>query len=232
MSEFSYVGEELEIFSEAKVWKYYWSSVIGRHISGSVLEVGAGIGSNIEVLHRQSTFKSWCCLEPDEKLLNQLRDRYQLAHSLETFCGTVGDLPIERKFDAILYIDVLEHLEDDRAELNLAAAHLNPGGRLIVLSPAHNLLYSPFDKAIGHFRRYNRNMLKEIRPLDLIEDRIFYLDSVGMMASMTNCLVAKQSMPTKWQILLWDWFFVRLSRWIDPLTLRMLGKTVIAIWRK
>ena len=46
-------------------------------------------------------------------------------------------LPAEAKFDAILYIDVLEHIEDDRAEMARAAARLKPGGALIVLAPAH-----------------------------------------------------------------------------------------------
>ena len=66
----------------------------------------------------------------------------------------------------------LEHIEDDREGLKLAAAHLRPGGRTIVLSPAHQWLFTPFDAAIGHFRRYNRSMLRSISPPELRIERL------------------------------------------------------------
>lgn len=58
---------------------------------------------------------------------------------------------------------MLEHIEADAAEMNKAAALLNPGGHIIVLSPAFQFLYNPFDKAIGHYRRYNKRMLKKLQ---------------------------------------------------------------------
>ena len=52
-----------------------------------------------------------------------------------------------------------------------------------MLSPAHQRLFSPFDAAIGHFRRYSRSMLRGISPPDLRLERLRYLDSVGLTAS-------------------------------------------------
>ena len=57
-----------------------------------------------------------------------------------------------------------EHIENDREELERAAARLRPGGRVIVLAPAHQWLFTPFDAAIAHFRRYNRSMMRNLRP--------------------------------------------------------------------
>ena len=107
-----------------------------------------------------------------------------------------------------------------------------PGGRVIVLSPAHQWLFTPFDAAIGHFRRYTRAMLKSIQPTSLQLESCWYLDSVGMAASAANLWFLKQSMPTQQQLHFWDTFLVPPSRILDPVCLHSVGKTVVAVWRK
>src|SRR5206468_4391930 len=95
------------------------------------------------------------CLEPDTELVGRLADQLRAgSRKYETICGTLASIPAEECFDTICYIDVLEHIEDDAGEMKRAAAHLRPGGRVIVLSPAHQWLFTAFDGAIGHFRRY------------------------------------------------------------------------------
>ena len=88
-----------------------------------------------------------------------------LPRTVELLTGTIADiLDRPQRFDAVLYIDVLEHIEDDRGELERATRLLREGGYLIVLSPAHQWLFSPFDEAIGHFRRYDRRSLGALQP--------------------------------------------------------------------
>jgi 2-polyprenyl-3-methyl-5-hydroxy-6-metoxy-1,4-benzoquinol methylase len=62
--------------------------------------------------------------------------------------GTIDALDAADRFDAILFIHVLEHIADDRKELNRAAEHLATGGNLVVLGPDHQFLFSPFDSVI------------------------------------------------------------------------------------
>jgi len=111
------------------------------------------------------------------------------------------------RFDTILYVDVLEHIEKDYAEVALSARRLKPGGHLIALSPAHCWLYSPFDQAIGHFRRYTKQTFAGLTPPVLEIICLRYLDSVGMLASLGNRLILNRSMPrataSKWG------FFIR-----------------------
>jgi 2-polyprenyl-3-methyl-5-hydroxy-6-metoxy-1,4-benzoquinol methylase len=137
-----------------------------------------------------------------------------------------------QQFDTIIYIDVLEHIENDKEELNRVAEHLRDGGHLIVLSPAHQLLFSPFDAAIGHFRRYNRAMLQKISPASLQLERMRYLDCAGMILSAANMLLLRQSMPTKTQLRFWDRWFIPVSMILDKLFLYSVGKTIVAVWRK
>ena len=233
MSEFKYVGSELDLFAEVFNWKAYWSRQIRQFLKGDILEVGAGIGSNTRFLNSGGASR-WVCLEPDPELAAQLVKHSQQPEAwraYETVCGTLESL-VDQQFDTIIYIDVLEHIDNDREELNRAASHLRPGGHLVVLSPAHQRLFSPFDAAIGHFRRYNRPMLRTISPASLRLERMRYLDSVGLILSAANMLVLRQSMPTNVQLRFWDKCIVPVSRVLDQLFFYSVGKTIIAVWHR
>jgi 2-polyprenyl-3-methyl-5-hydroxy-6-metoxy-1,4-benzoquinol methylase len=224
-SEFKYAGSELELFEKARNWKAYWRAAIADFVRGDVLEVGAGIGANTLTLAGLK-YDRWTCLEPDAALAARIVLPPGGRHYV--VAGTIENLQPEAKFDAILYIDVLEHIEDDRAEIARATARLKSGGTLIVLAPAHPFLFTPFDAAIGHFRRYTRASLQATLRLETF----VYLDAAGLLASAANRLLLRRSMPKAWQILAWDRFLVPVSRVIDPLLAGRVGKSVLAIWRK
>lgn len=231
---FRYVGSELDIFASAVRWKSYWSNCIRPHLRGDTLEVGAGIGTNTKFLRTLVTGR-WVCLEPDADLFLQLEknlNESSLTRDCERSSGTLQSIARDDAFDTILYIDVLEHIEDDAGELQSAAARLRPGGRVIVLSPAHQFLYTPFDAAIGHFRRYNRESLRKISPPGLRLEKLFYLDACGVLLSAANRLLLRQSMPNKAQIRVWDKWVIPVSRSMDPLLMHAFGKSIIGIWHR
>jgi hypothetical protein len=175
------------------------------------------------------------CLEPDAKLAARLGPAIA-SRRLPACCvvkvGTTGDLVGEAPFDSVTYIDVLEHIEDDAGELRRAASVLKPGGHVIALSPAHPMLYSKFDTHVGHHRRYTRKTFGAIASPELECVKLIYLDAVGMLASLGNCALLRQDLPTPRQIALWDRMMVPLSRLIDPLLMHRVGKSVVAVWRK
>jgi SAM-dependent methyltransferase len=233
MSEFKYVGSELDLFAAAWNWKSYWSQQVRPFLRGGILEVGAGIGSNVRFLDPKGGTGPWVCLEPDPELLGQLVKSLRETEprrAYQTVCGTLEGSVAGQQFDTIIYIDVLEHIDNDREELDRAASHLRPGGHLIVLSPAHQRLFSPFDAAMRHVRRYNRPMLQRISPANLRLARMRYLDCAGLILSVANVLFLRQSMPTKAQIIFWDRWIVPISRVLDRLLLYSVGKTIIAVW--
>jgi len=234
MSQQAYMGGELELFAQASRWKEYWISQLRPYVQGAVLEVGAGIGANTLRL-RSGSERRWVCLEPDPQLADTLRGQLTgtpLEWTTEVLTGTLETLEPAERFDSILYIDVLEHIEDDRSELERAARHLAAGGHLIVLAPAHAWLFSEFDQAIGHFRRYTASGLSELTPAGVRLAKAFYLDSVGLLASAANRLVLRQSLPTARQIHLWDRLMVPCSRLLDPYTGYRAGKSVVAVWER
>ena len=229
---FVYEGNELELFSCAENWKRYWSSHVRPYLGRRVLEVGAGIGVNTPFLSRDAL--EWVCLEPDRSMAAILVERQRSTEFAGTsaIAGLITDLPCVPSFDSIVYIDVLEHIKDDAAEVAAATARLRPNGTLVVLSPAHAWLFSAFDAAIGHYRRYSPSGLRALtRPeLELISLR--QLDSVGTIASLANSLVLKSQMPTQSQIRLWDRVMVPMSRLLDPILTYRFGKSIIAVWRR
>jgi len=223
-----YIGDELELFRHANNWKTYWSSALRPYIKGSVLEVGAGLGGNIALL--QVASDNYIALEPDAQLARSIDER----QNLQVVIGTTSDLDQTKKYDTLIYIDVLEHIENDQSEFDRAVSLLKKEGCLIVLCPAHQFLYSPFDKAIGHFRRYNKSDFKTFSKLrdDVKLRKLTYLDSTGMLASVANKLLLKAKMPTVKQVRFWDNVLVPMSRLTDILSLGMIGKTVVGVWQK
>ncbi len=226
-SEFRYVGSELAAFAKARNWKTRLRDQIAPFLGGRVAEVGAGIGSMTGIF-AGCPCDSWLALEPDGVLATQI----PRSDRTRVFVGTLAELPPGQTFDTIMYIDVLEHIEDDAAELAIAASHLAPKGHLVVLVPGHNFLFTPFDEAIGHFRRYNKTMLRSAAPASLKLKRMRYLDSVGFFASLANKLFLHQSSPAESQILFWDRVMVPISNFTDSILGFQFGKSVLGIWQK
>ncbi len=233
-NSYTYVGEELILFSEAKNWKSYFSCKLFPFLRGDVLEVGAGIGGTVSVLHRPK-YTSWTCLEPDREMSAILIDNF-IKHGITDnafiITGSIEDLAEGDQYDTILYIDVLEHIKDDSEELRLAQAHLRPYGRLIILAPAYNWLFSRYDGSIGHYRRYSKKSLKKVMPEGFEMEDIFYLDFFGILLSIANRIMLKQKLPTRRQINIWDTRVVPFSRFLDRIIGYRIGKTVIGIWKK
>jgi hypothetical protein len=232
MTSYAYEGDELDIFAHAVNWKGYLRSVIAPYIAGDVLEVGAGLGGTTRVF-ATVPHRTWTCLEPDPQLAATLREaRNQLPITPVVRVGTLADCPRTPGYDTCLYIDVLEHIQDDRAELDAAAARLRPNGTIVVMSPAHQWLYSPFDKRIGHYRRYDRAMFERLAPKDTTLERVAYLDSAGLLLSTANRIVLRSGNPTLRQVLLWDRWFTTASRRLDRVLGWRLGKSILGVWRK
>lgn len=233
-TEIDYVGTELDVFSHVKNWKAYWAQMIEPYLGDEVLDVGAGIGATATNL-RHRTYKTWIELEPDPKLAERIvhgQERGNVPASCEVRVGTASDLSDDELFDTVLYIDVLEHIEDDRKELENIAQHVKPHGHVVVLLPAHQYLYTEFDRQVGHYRRYDKKQLRAIKPDNLEIVCLKYVDSVGLLASLSNKLFIKTANPTSTQVQIWDQVMVPLSRLLDPLMGHTLGKSILSVYKK
>jgi SAM-dependent methyltransferase len=232
MTEFARVGNELNLFASATTWKSYVRLQLRSYLSGDILEVGAGIGAATATFY-DGTQRRWVCLEPDRDLAGRIKANLppELTNC-EVVIGTLSDLGPRERFDSILYIDVLEHIEADAVELARAAAHLKPNGTLVILAPAFPWLFAPFDAAVGHYRRYTKASLRSIAPGDLRETKLIYLDSAGLLASLGNKLLLRSPIPSRAQIEFWDRAMVPISRYTDRVLNHTIGKSILGVWQK
>ena len=228
-----YVGGELELFAGATNWKRYVGRVLEPFIGARVLEVGAGIGGNIGHLASRAV-REWTSLEPDPEQARRITERVasgELPKS-RVIAGALDRIEAAARFDTILYIDVLEHIAEDRVELVRAAHHLADGGALVVLAPAHQFLFSPFDAAIGHYRRYSSASLAALAPPGCRRVHTVMVDSAGFFASLANRFLLASPLPTQRQIAFWDKVLVPISGRLDRLTCHRFGKSVVTVWRR
>jgi hypothetical protein len=93
-------------------------------------------------------------------------------------------------------------------------------------------LFSEFDKAIGHYRRYNKKMLVKAIPSELQKIDLRYLDTIGLFASLANKWFLKQDYPKLKQIKFWDNYMIPISKIVDFISFYLIGKTVVGVWKK
>jgi hypothetical protein len=232
MTDFVYVGNELELFADATTWKSYVHFHLQSYLSGDILEVGAGMGAATGTFN-DGRQRRWVCLEPDRALADRIKPSLPPGLSnCEVIVGTLSDLGPRELFDSILYMDVLEHIEADAAELARAGSHLKPSGTLVILAPALQWLFTPFDAAIGHYRRYSKKSLRSIVPGYLRETKCIYLDSAGLLASLGNKLFLRSRIPSRAQIQFWDRTMVPISRYTDRGLNYLIGKSILGVWQQ
>lgn len=206
------------------------------YIRGRVLEVGAGLGTISRKLVELHDEVSVVALEPADNLFGELSAYAAITPRVEASQLISGEYlkTTSEPFDAILYINVLEHVEFDIEELRVTAEALRPGGHVLVFGPGLQWLYSELDYNAGHYRRYTVAGLKKVAQeagLEIVSLR--YFDVLGVLPYyVVYRLMRSQAISgsTMWG---YDRVLVPLSRLIQQILRKPpLGKNVIMVARK
>lgn len=119
---------------------------------GRILDLGCGTGG---VLKHLAPFGDAVGLDPAPEAA-----RYCQQRNVKMVVGSGDTLPFaDKSFDAVLALDVIEHVPDDAALLQEARRVLRPGGVLLVTVPALPWLWSSHDVVNHHYRRYTMSSL-------------------------------------------------------------------------
>ena len=184
---------EFSALNEAKNYRLALLRDFGSYLRGNVLEVGAGIGQVTSELLQMQKIQKLVSIEPDAAFCAQLRARLP-AHKVHQ--GTIEDFQSETLWNAVLSLNVLEHIEMDSEELTAYHRLLQPAqGALCLFVPARPEIYAPIDKDMGHFRRYTRPELRrKLEEAGFQQIRLRYYNFAGYFGWwMMNCLLKKRS---------------------------------------
>lgn len=142
----------------ARKFNLWMGETLRPYVGDRVLEIGAGIGNlTNQFIPRESYMVS----DINPHYLHYLRSyshgkpyitvKRIDAGRPEDFCS------LNARFDTVLMINVLEHVPDEQIALKNVYSALAPGGRAVILVPAHPGLFGTLDDALGHRERYTRD---------------------------------------------------------------------------
>tara|TARA_B110000967_G_scaffold207271_1_gene256181 strand:+ start:78 stop:764 length:687 start_codon:yes stop_codon:yes gene_type:complete len=227
MKKIHYDGFELDHFDSASSFRKYQILLIKKFITGKFLEVGAGKGGLIPFYKK--ILKDITIIEPEKKLFKLLKKKY-LNKKIKIKNQTINN--IVRKYNTIIYYDVLEHIKNDLQEVTSAEKRLKKNGHLIFSVPAYQFFYSSFDKSVGHFKRYNKkDFIKLEKKTGLKIKKLVYYDSIGFFFLVLNKLFSLKQTNLKNKIYLWN-LLMPLSIVIDFITFNKFGKSLLCVFKK
>lgn len=119
-----------------------------------ILEIGPGKGNNINTLR---SYGKVDVLEDEITFIEYLK-KHKFKNISNYFKGLEE---INYKYDLIILLDVLEHIEESQSFLFKLKTILNENGSIVIGVPAYKFLWSVHDERLNHFRRYTWKILKD-----------------------------------------------------------------------
>jgi len=180
-TSFSYSGTELDALTEAGNYYRRILSYFEPHICGSVVEIGAGIGTFSAFLLNGTRLRKITLIEPAGNLFPRLQHRFAGDPRVELRKGYLDDFAASLRADAVVAVNVLEHAERDVEFLRSVHDILEPGGAALLFTAALPFLYGTLDESFEHYRRYTKRELRakmERAGLEVQQLRYFSLPGV------------------------------------------------------
>ena len=218
---------------DAQHYHDYLCSLLLPHLGAKILEIGPGYGQYTKIFLESPKVSEVTVADIDAACLEQIQARFpglraaQLNLEDPTWPGSLGN----QKFDSVILINVLEHIEHDREALENIRAVLAPGGELLVIVPAHPALYGQMDALAGHYRRYERTALASL--LDAAGFRVEELSYINPIGGLGWWLNAKFFRPSSLstpainsQILFFDKYILPLSLRLTPCFRKFFGQSL------
>ena len=222
--------DALEQAPKFNLWMY---ESVKPWLGSRVAELGVGRG-NLSKHIRQHDHVLLTDYRTD--YLEELRARWQHHPHLE-----IGKLDMTHRGDfdqlgtfapdSVVFLNVLEHIEDDRAVLRALFETVPENCRVVVLVPFNPKLYSEFDRALGHFRRYDTGELEEkFREAGFSVEHQFFFNKAGVPAWYVANTLGRQGVLKPWQLRIYN-ALTPLFRVLDQV-LPISGLSTVVVGRK
>jgi 2-polyprenyl-3-methyl-5-hydroxy-6-metoxy-1,4-benzoquinol methylase len=238
-------GEGVDNPSEV-IWpnyRKYQYNLIKNCIGKNVLEVGSGDrGFTNQIVKNSNNLERLLSIEPSSRLLELYKDTYSFPKSVSFENLDLFDLSPEKhgKFDTIIMVHVLEHIEKDNSAIEHLYNMLSNNGYLLIIVPALQKLYSVHDKKLGHFRRYNKKQIKKIVNLEKYKlEKLWYQDFIGVLGSLYYFKLKRTKLKSEQgqqliskQGLIYDKYIIPTQEKIERFIKLPLGLSLTCILKK
>ncbi len=233
-----YIGKDLEAMSFAVNYHRWILQEFRPHLGKRIVEVGAGTGSFSELLIDTKP-ESLSLVEPSKMYeyltqnIAQLKTSAVVATYQSIFTGVADEIKKKQNPDSIIYVNVLEHVEDDLRELKAMHETLSSNGRIFIFVPALSWLYGAFDKQVGHFRRYTKNELEtKCKSAGFKILKSCYFDFAGVAPWWIKYRLLKSDSLESGAIKFYDKLVVPVTKTFESLITPPLGKNILLIAEK
>lgn len=233
--KFKYEGRDLEAMSFAENYHRWIINEFKPYAGKKFVEVGAGSGSVSQLLLELRPDK-FTAVEPSEEMFPLLKQRFEKNSVVDLHQAFFVDVqkPIKRKgVDSFFYVNVLEHIPDDKTELQAVYNTLPLDGKLFIFVPAGKALFSDFDKKLGHYRRYHKKELENLcKNAGFKVLKSSYFDIVGTIPWLINYRWRKSTDMAPKAVKLYDNAVVPIMKPIEAVLPVPFGKNILLIAEK
>lgn len=232
-ASFFYTGTELDALNGARNYYRWILAYFAPYLGRRVAEVGAGIGNFSEYLLSQPGVSQLVAAEPAANLFPLLERRFAGNPRVRVEHRTVQQLAGLAEADSVVFVNVLEHIENDEELLRQVHGMLSPGGRLLLFVPARPALFGSLDAEFGHLRRYTRAELgARLEQAGFRIERLRYFNFPGVLSWFLAARVFRRRTIRPTQVWIYDRLVVpwaaRLEQFWEP----PVGQSLIAVARK
>lgn len=228
-----YDGRDLDAMSQAVRYHRWVIGEMAPYLGQDVAEIGAGTG-NVSALLLDGGIRRLTAVEPSPQMYPILRERLRGEPRATVLHGRLGGpgTSFPGRFDSIVYLNVLEHVDDDAEEMRRAFQALRPGGHLCVFVPALRWLYGRLDAEVGHRRRYHRADLREVvTGAGFRVERLRYFDAPGVLPWLLFVRLLRRELNAG-GVGAYDRWVVPVARTLERLVPPPLGKNLLCIARR
>lgn len=223
----SYFGSDLEAMHEARNYHRWIVSEFQPYLGKRVAEVGAGIGNFTEHLLAAGV-SDITGFEPDRRMFAQLTARFAADARVQPSASYFTD-GADGRYDSVVYVNVMEHVRHDRAELEAVRSALSAEGHLLIFVPALPWLYSRFDRLVGHERRYRLSDVEQLLHscgYQIVRAR--YFDIAGILPWFILFTLLQRTLRPR-SVRTYDRFVVPIMRRLEQRFTPPIGKNILVI---
>jgi glycosyltransferase involved in cell wall biosynthesis len=203
------------------------------YLGGKVLELGSGIGTfSLRIVKHCAHLT---VSDIDDRHVKTLKERFIGSRKVDVQkvdATQVDDVILTDAYDAVVALNMMEHVLNDEAMLKGVNHVLKPGGKLLLLVPANQWLYGSMDEALSHFRRYEISELhgKLERAGFTVKDNK-YMNAVAVFGWYFNYKVLKRKTLPLNSIKILDAFVPYIS-FFESILPPLFGLSIFAVAEK